>query len=84
MAAATFLKLAMLLPATSDELTHVYDNHNKIQEAEEQFMVIKQTQSESLYQYIVKFERLRYESRANSWSGHIVISVFRTLYGLGG
>ena len=41
-----------------DQLTRVYDNPNKVQEAEERFMVIKQG-DDSLHQYIAKFERLR-------------------------
>ena len=59
-----------------DQLTRVYDNPNKVQDAEERMMAIRQGE-DSLSQYLAKFERVRYEARANTWPDHLVISVFR-------
>lgn len=62
--------------AIVEQLTRVYDNPRKVQEAEERFMAIRQG-DDSLYQYLAKFERVRYEARANEWPDRLVISILR-------
>ena len=45
-----------------DQLIRVYDNLNKVQEAEDKLYTLKQG-TDSLYVYIAKFERILYEAR---------------------
>ena len=45
-----------------DQLIRVYDNLNKVQEAEDKLYALKQG-TNSLYAYIAKFERILYEAR---------------------
>ena len=45
-----------------DQLIRVYDNLNKVQEAEDKLYTLKQG-TDSLYAYIVKFKRSLYKAR---------------------
>jgi hypothetical protein len=45
-----------------DQLTRVYDNLNKVQEAEDKLYALKQG-TDSLPIYIAKYERVLYEAR---------------------
>jgi hypothetical protein len=45
-----------------DQLIHVYDNLNKVQEAEDKLYTLKQG-TNSLYVYIAKFKRILYKAR---------------------
>jgi hypothetical protein len=44
-----------------DQLKHVYDNPNKVQEAEDKLLAFKQS-ADSLHVYIAKFERVLSEA----------------------
>jgi len=44
-----------------DQLTRVYDNLNKVQEAKDKLYALKQG-TNSLYAYIAKFEHILYEA----------------------
>ncbi|KAJ5124612.1 uncharacterized protein N7515_008437 [Penicillium bovifimosum] len=50
-----------------DQLRRVYDNPNKVQEAEDRLLSVRQGADESLAAYIAKFERLLYEARGQHW-----------------
>ena len=59
-----------------DQLSRVYDNPNKVQEAEDKLYDIKQG-SDSIPTYIAKFERVLYEARGQDWPDVNKISAFR-------
>jgi hypothetical protein len=59
-----------------DQLSRVYDNPNKVQEAEDKLLSLKQG-NESLHAYIAKFERILYEARGQNWPDVNKISTFR-------
>ena len=59
-----------------DQLTRVYDNPNKVQEAEDKLLSLKQG-SEPITAYIAKFERILYEARGQDWPDVNKISTFR-------
>ena len=85
---------AMVLPqlATAEEkriwdhdtilqqLKRVYDNPNKVQEAEDKLFALKQG-TDSVPTYIAKFERVLYEAKGQDWPDVNKISTFRN--GLG-
>ena len=56
-----------------DQLTRVYDNPNKVREAEDK---LKQG-TNSLQTYVAKFERPLYEARGQNWPDVNKISTFR-------
>jgi hypothetical protein len=58
------------------QLTRVYDNPNKVQEAEDRLHGIKQG-TDSLASYVAKFERVLYEARGQNWPDVNKISTFR-------
>ena len=60
-----------------DHLSRVYANPNKIQEAEDRLLAVKQESNESLTAYIAKFERILYEARGQDWPDVTKISTFR-------
>ncbi|KAJ5135829.1 uncharacterized protein N7515_005107 [Penicillium bovifimosum] len=60
-----------------DQLRRVYDNPNKVQEAEDRLLPIRQAADESLAAYIAKFERLLYEAKGQTWPDVTKISAFR-------
>jgi hypothetical protein len=59
-----------------DQLTRVYDNPNKVQEAEDKLYALKQG-TDSLHAYMAKFERTLYEARGQDWPDVNKISTFR-------
>lgn len=59
-----------------DQLARVYDNPNKVQEAEDKLAITKQG-TDSLQVYLAKFERTLYEARAQDWPDVNKISYFR-------
>ena len=59
-----------------DQLARVYDNPNKIQEAEDKLLSLRQN-SDPLLIYIAKFERVLYEARGQNWLDVNKISTFR-------
>lgn len=59
-----------------DQLTRVYDNPNKVQEAEDKLYALKQG-TDSLHAYMAKFERVLYEARGQDWPDVNKISSFR-------
>ena len=59
-----------------DQLSRVYDNPNKVQEAEDKLFLLKQG-TESLPAYVAKFERILYEARGQNWPDVNKISTFR-------
>jgi hypothetical protein len=59
-----------------DQLTRVYDNPNKVQEAEDKLLALKQG-TDSLHAYMAKFERILYEARGQDWPDVNKISTFR-------
>ena len=59
-----------------DQLTRVYDNPNKIQEAEDRLLSLKQG-DDNLTTYVAKFERILYEARSQTWPDAVKISAFR-------
>jgi len=59
-----------------DQLTRVYDNPNKVQEAEDKLYQLRQA-TDSLPAYIAKFERVLYEARGQNWPHVNKISTFR-------
>ena len=60
-----------------DQLSRVYDNPNKVQEAEDRLLALKQDSSEPLVAYIAKFERILYEANGQDWPDVTKISTFR-------
>jgi hypothetical protein len=59
-----------------DQLIRVYDNPNKVQEAEDKLYALKQG-TDSLHAYIAKFKRILYEARGQDWPDVNKISTFR-------
>jgi len=59
-----------------DQLGRIYDNPNKVQEAEDKLYALKQG-TDSLYAYIAKFERVLYKARGQDWQDVNKISTFR-------
>jgi hypothetical protein len=57
-------------------LVRVYDNPNKVIEAEDKLFALKQG-TDSLTAYIAKFERVLYEARGQDWPDVNKISTFR-------
>lgn len=60
-----------------DQLSRVYDNPNKVQEAEDKLFAIRQQPTDSLHAYIAKYERLLYEANGQEWPDANKISTFR-------
>jgi hypothetical protein len=60
-----------------DQLSRVYDNPNKVQEAEDRLLAIKQGPDEPVATYIAKFERVLYEAKGQDWPDVNKISTFR-------
>jgi hypothetical protein len=58
------------------QLSRVYDNPNKVQEAEDKLFALKQG-SDSIPTYTAKFERVLYEARGQDWPDVNKISTFR-------
>jgi hypothetical protein len=58
------------------QLARVYDNPNKVQEAEDKLFALKQG-TDSIPVYIAKFERVLYEARGQDWPDVNKISTFR-------
>ena len=58
------------------QLARVYDNPNKIQEAEDKLLSLRQG-NDSVPAYISRFERVLYEARGQNWLDINKISVFR-------
>jgi hypothetical protein len=54
----------------------VYDNPNKVLEAEDRLYKIEMLSTESLYAYIARFERMLYEARGANWDDSCKISAF--------
>jgi hypothetical protein len=59
-----------------EQLTRVYDNPNKVQEAEDKLFSLKQG-TNSIPAYIAKFEQVLYEARGQNWPDVNKISTFR-------
>jgi hypothetical protein len=59
-----------------DQLTRVYDNPNKVQEAEDKLLSLKQG-TDSIPAYVAKFERVLYEASGQNWPDVNKISTFR-------
>ena len=58
------------------QLKRVYDNPNKVQEAEDKLYALKQG-TDSVPAYIAKFERILYEAKGQDWPDVNKISTFR-------
>jgi hypothetical protein len=58
-----------------DQLTHVYNNPNKVQEAEDRLYSIKQG-TDLLLSYIAKFEYVLYKVYRQNWPDINKISIF--------
>jgi len=59
-----------------EQLKRVFDNPNKVQEAEDRLFALKQG-LESIPNYIAKFERVLYEAKGQDWPDVNKISTFR-------
>jgi len=59
-----------------NQLARVYDNPNKVQEAKDKLLSLRQG-TDSVPLYISKFERVLYEARGQDWPDINKISVFR-------
>jgi hypothetical protein len=59
-----------------NQLSRVYSNPNKVQEAEDKLYSLKQG-TESLHAFIAKFERILYEARGQDWNDVNKIAAFR-------
>jgi len=59
-----------------NQLARVYDNPNKVQEAKDKLLSLRQG-TDSVPLYISKFERVLYEARSQDWPDINKISVFR-------
>jgi hypothetical protein len=59
-----------------NQLVRVYDNLNKVLEAEDKLYALKQG-TDSLPAFIAKFERVLYEARSQDWPDANKISAFR-------
>jgi hypothetical protein len=58
------------------QLSRVCDNPNKVQEAEDKLLALRQG-TDSIPVYISKFERILYEARCQDWPDINKISIFR-------
>ena len=58
------------------QLSRVYDNPNKVQEAEDKLLSLRQG-TDSIPAYISKFERVLYEAHGQDWPDINKISIFR-------
>jgi hypothetical protein len=58
-----------------NQLTQVYNNPNKVQEAEDKLLALKQG-TDSLSTYVAKFEQVLYEARGQDWPDVNKISAF--------
>jgi hypothetical protein len=58
------------------QLSRVYDNPNKVQEAEDRLLSLKQG-TDSIPAFIAKFERVLFEARGQAWQDVNKISSFR-------
>jgi len=59
-----------------DQLSRVYSNPNKVQEAEDKLYSLKQG-TDSLHAFIAKFERILYEAQGGDWNDVNKIAAFR-------
>ena len=59
-----------------DQLSRVYNNPNKVQEAEDKLLSLRQG-TDSIPVYVSKFERVLYKARGQNWPDINKISVFR-------
>ncbi len=59
-----------------NQLKRVYDNPNKVQEAEDKLHALKQG-SDTVPAYVAKFERVLYEAKGQDWPDVNKISTFR-------
>jgi hypothetical protein len=59
-----------------EQLARVYDNPNKVQEAEDKLFSLKQN-TDALHAYMAKFERILYEAHGQDWPDVNKISTFR-------
>jgi hypothetical protein len=59
-----------------NQLSRVYSNPNKVQEAEDKLYSLKQG-TDSLHAFIAKFERILYEARGQDWNDVNKIAAFR-------
>jgi Retrotransposon gag protein len=59
-----------------NQLARVHDNPNKVQEAEDKLLSLRQS-TDSVLAYISKFERVLYEARGQDWPDINKISIFR-------
>jgi hypothetical protein len=62
-----------------DQLCRVNDNPNKVQEAEDKLLSMKQG-TDSLHAYMAKFERVLYEARGHDWPDVNKISTLRIAF----
>jgi hypothetical protein len=60
-----------------DQLIRVYDNPNKVQEAEDRLHSMRQGTDTTIPAYIAKFERTLYEAQGQNWPDVNKISIFR-------
>jgi len=60
-----------------EQLSRVNFNPNKIQEAEDKLLALKQS-TDSLPAYVAKFERILYEAKGQNWPDVNKISTFRS------
>ncbi len=58
-----------------NQLVNVYDNPNKVQEAEDKLYALKQG-TDSLHIYTAKFEHVLYKARGQDWPDINKISTF--------
>ena len=59
-----------------DQLSRIYNNPNKVQEAEDRLLTIKQG-TDPIPIYVAKFERVLYKARGQNWPDVNKISTFR-------
>ena len=59
-----------------NQLSRVYNNLNKVQEAEDKLLSIKQG-TDSILAYVAKFERVLYKASGQNWPNVNKISTFR-------
>ncbi|QSZ31090.1 hypothetical protein DSL72_000651 [Monilinia vaccinii-corymbosi] len=65
-----------------DLLSSMYDNPNKVQEAEDRLYTLEQGR-DSIYTYIANFEKTLYEAQGQSWFDFRKISILRNGLNLG-
>lgn len=59
-----------------DQLARVFDNPNKVQEAEDRLLNLRQD-TDSVAAFVAKFERVLYEAQGQDWPDVTKISTFR-------